>query len=186
MELTHTISVVEVIWVLLVSIGILLTAYVSRNVAKDRQALYARADFIRGGPRDLMANSRLRTERLKFTIMVGYIVIGINAMHYPPPHADTATSPQSVIAGGIFILSTIGMLIDTYLYIQDRGKIMRMLELELDEIPTVGNVILNRDNETGILTVPIKLKIENPVQGHSDIRTAAFDEPAELEQEHDN
>ena len=186
MELTHTISVIEIIWVLLVSVGIFLTAYVNRNVLKDRRALYARADFIRGGPRDLMANSRVRTERLKFTMMIGYLIIGLNAMRYPsPPHASSTSYP-TLVAGSIFILSTLGMLIDTYLYVRDRENIMRMLEIALDEIPTVGNVVLNKDNQTGILTVPIKLKIENPIQGIVDPRTATAEEVRILDQEDDN
>jgi hypothetical protein len=179
MELTHTISILEVLWTVIVTIGLFIIHTAYDKVLGDLDALRLKADYIIGGPREILAKIRIRTERMKMTTMLGFLLIGISAMTAPASAAGPLT-PTAILLTVVFIGGAIAMVADTFFYIRDREKIKEVLDIQHNTEPAVGNVVLNKDNKTGILTVPIKLKIENPIVGHADIRTSNLDDVLEI------
>ena len=127
MDLTHTASLLEVFWTVMVGIGLIIALRVHRKVVGDEHALSKREDYIPDGPRAILARSRIRTERVKIASMIGFVAIGVNAMRYPPPAGHSATNFSTILAASVFVLVAIFMILDTHLYLRDRERILDQL-----------------------------------------------------------
>lgn len=127
MSLTHTISLLEVLWTIAITIGIFF-AYRSRNKVKgDLVSLKHRKDYIVNGPREILAEIRIRTENVKVGTLCGFFLIGINAMRYPPPAGHNANNFASVLTATVFICAAVAMIIDTHMYLRDRDRIIAQI-----------------------------------------------------------
>jgi len=124
--ITHTISIIELIWTLVAVLGCAFSGYVVNIVINNYQALQRDPTYKPEGPRAFYARGRIRTEIIKFVIMVGFIAIGIAAMMTAPTHVGT-TSTASITVAIVLIASSLLMAYDSILYIINRDRLIYMM-----------------------------------------------------------
>lgn len=124
--ITHTISIIELIWTLVAVLGCAFSGYVVCIVIGNYQALQKDPTYIPDGPRAFYARGRIRTEVVKLVIMIGFIAIGIAAMMTAPTHSGT-TSTASVTIAIVLISSSLLMTYDSILYIINRDRLLYMM-----------------------------------------------------------
>ena len=123
--ITHTVSIFEVFWTLIASVGLLLTFGSKHVVDRDLEALKHADDYIVGGPREIIALGRIRTETIKLMTMFGYVLAGVIAMDTPSIHNNPYNHASAAITT-VLVLSSFGMVYDTYQYLADRERFLRV------------------------------------------------------------
>lgn len=99
--ITHTISVAEVIWFVIGTIGLTVSWRNLMEAYRDSVAL----DFAGlSGTLRIIASANMREEVLRVGKCVGIMLAGVIAMAIPPANTHTPTSPLQIIITATFFL----------------------------------------------------------------------------------
>lgn len=160
--ITETISVLELITFILIALGIPIALIACVAVLYDNYHLHRRPDFVKGGPRHLLAKGRIRTEVRKLITKVLFLNAVIALMTVPSREGNTLTYASASLI--VAILATITMMIiDTLLYLIERRKIIHQIVEVVDvqhEQRTSSTVIIEPDG-TGTLVAPVDVEMRN-------------------------
>lgn len=125
--ITHTISIIELLWSVIAIIGTVFAFYVVQIVFGNYIALQRDPTYIPDGPRAFYARGRIRTELVKLFVMLSFVAIGVVAMTQPPAHDSTLT-PSTITIATALIMSSLLMSYDSVLYILNRDIMMKLMK----------------------------------------------------------
>lgn len=153
---TKTISLLEVVAMLLVLSGSGLVAWVLSLFLGDLRRLKMMGNFVPEGPRHRLAKKNVRSESLKLSSLL-FFAVAIGVLMTIEPRDNDPYHIGSIITIGAILWSFTVMVIDTSLYLWDRAAILHLIEAEEKqkiEAPTTTTLVRNEDGQD-ILMVPI-------------------------------
>lgn len=153
---TETISLLEVVAMLLVLAGSGLVAWVLYLFYGDLHRLKMMANFVVNGPRHRLAKKNIRTEALKLSSLL-FFVVAVGILMGIEPRDNNPYNLGSVITIVAILWSFAVMVIDSSLYLWDRAAILHLIEEEeKKKIETTASTTLIR-NDAGqdMLVVPV-------------------------------
>jgi uncharacterized membrane protein len=136
MNITHTISLLEIIWMLPLLIGIL---YTSSNIQKSVKALHtlkASEDFIPGGPRHVVVKGHIRSHIKDTTILLGFIIFGVVAMILPPTTRHFGIS--SLVFTVVLFYMSLATIYNGIAFARDLARNIAFYEAHPDKVKNGG------------------------------------------------
>ena len=167
MNLTSTVSVVELMWTILAGLGFMVHMALVIDAIKDKAALKGLPPE---GPRNLVANINLWDDASRAVLQVAFLIIGLYAMFTPPNAA--ANSSASALPGIIILLMEVMLIVvsvsDLRAKVALLGMVTRYTLVVSDEAlkpsssvleptsPPIGSVAVSRQDS--VTTVQVRDK----------------------------
>src|SRR5688500_15375827 len=124
---TETISLLEVVAMLLVLAGSGLVSWVLYLFYGDLHRLKLMANFVKDGPRHLLAKKNIRTEAVKLSSLL-FFMVAIGTLMSIEPRDNNPYHIGSIITISAILWSFAVMVIDSTLYLWDRAAILHLIE----------------------------------------------------------
>lgn len=113
-------TIVEIAYTIPSLIGAIIAIVVAYLMYGDRRAYRESGSFRRNSALDSLSYYRLRSKIIVAFLLVGYVVIGFLAMTTPPPRNQDPITWKGIVIASIFFASSVGLSIDSFLYIKSR------------------------------------------------------------------